>query len=135
MSLLASIVGFSFVGLAARLGHLGIQKRNLFSSAFSSLVSMKAGYLIMALVFSCRPRRPRIGYGRIWLRWILGTLLGNPLFRDDPEEARENQREPAGEDELRVKNTRHLYLVELEPVRDNMCVFRFMSFGYYVQAC
>lgn len=103
MSLLASIVGFSFVGLAARLGHLGIQKRNLFSSAFSSLVFMKAGYLTMALVFPCRPRRPRIGYGRIRLRWILGTLLGNPLLRNDPEEARENQREPAGEDELRVK--------------------------------
>jgi len=103
MSLLTSIIGFSFVGLAARLGHLGIQKRNLFSSAFSSLVFMKAGYLTMALVFPGRPRGPRIGYGCIRLRWILGTLLGNPLFRDDPEEARENQGEPAGEDELRVK--------------------------------
>jgi len=102
MSLLANIIGFSFVGLAARLGHLGIQKRNLFSSAFSSLVFiMKVGYLI--LVFHCRPRRPRVGYGCIRLHWILGTLLGNPLLRDDSEEARENQGEPASEDEFRVK--------------------------------
>ena len=32
MSLLANIVGFSLFGLAARVGQLGIQKRNLFDS-------------------------------------------------------------------------------------------------------
>lgn len=34
MSLLANIVGFSLVGLAARIGQLGIQKQNLFMSVF-----------------------------------------------------------------------------------------------------
>ena len=34
MSLLANIVGFSLVGLAARLGQLGIQKQNLFMSVY-----------------------------------------------------------------------------------------------------
>lgn len=33
MALLTSIFGFSLFGLAARLGQLGIQKRNLFDSA------------------------------------------------------------------------------------------------------
>lgn len=33
MSMLANIVGFSLFGLAARVGQLGIQKRNLFDSA------------------------------------------------------------------------------------------------------
>jgi hypothetical protein len=42
MSLLANIIGFSFVGLAARFGHLGIQKRNLFSSASIPVVFMKS---------------------------------------------------------------------------------------------
>ena len=32
MSLFANIVGFSLFGLAARIGQLGIQKRNLFES-------------------------------------------------------------------------------------------------------
>ena len=32
MALLSSILGFSAVGLAARIGQLGIQKRNLFES-------------------------------------------------------------------------------------------------------
>ncbi|KAI0635980.1 hypothetical protein C8Q77DRAFT_1155718 [Trametes polyzona] len=41
MSLLANVVGFSLFGLAARVGQLGIQKRNIFesASAFPSLVS------------------------------------------------------------------------------------------------
>ena len=34
MSLLANIVGFSLVGLAARFGQLGIQKQNLFKSVY-----------------------------------------------------------------------------------------------------
>lgn len=36
MSMLANIVGFSLVGLAARIGQLGIQKRNIFDSEFAS---------------------------------------------------------------------------------------------------
>jgi len=35
MALLTSIFGFSLFGLGARIGQLGIQKRNLFESAFS----------------------------------------------------------------------------------------------------
>lgn len=34
MSLLANVVGFSLVGLAARFGQLGIQKQNLFMSVY-----------------------------------------------------------------------------------------------------
>ena len=34
MALLSSILGFSLFGLGARIGQLGIQKRNLFDSAF-----------------------------------------------------------------------------------------------------
>ena len=37
MSLFANIVGFSLVGLAARVGQLGIQKRPILESTFSSL--------------------------------------------------------------------------------------------------
>ena len=33
MALLSNIVGFSLFGLAARIGQLGIQKRNLLDSA------------------------------------------------------------------------------------------------------
>jgi|ERR1700722_6090789 len=36
MSLLSNIVGFSLFGLAARFGQLGIQKRSLISSTFTS---------------------------------------------------------------------------------------------------
>ncbi|KAK0469699.1 uncharacterized protein EV420DRAFT_57844 [Desarmillaria tabescens] len=39
MSLFANVLGFSLFGLAARLGQLGIQKRNLFDSA-SMLLSI-----------------------------------------------------------------------------------------------
>ncbi|KIM40515.1 hypothetical protein M413DRAFT_28333 [Hebeloma cylindrosporum] len=42
MSLLANIIGFSFVGLAARFGHLGIQKRNLFSNPGGHVLAMGA---------------------------------------------------------------------------------------------
>jgi hypothetical protein len=40
MSLLANIVGFSLVGLAARFGQLGIQKQNLFMNPGGHLLSM-----------------------------------------------------------------------------------------------
>ncbi|KAF8802465.1 hypothetical protein BYT27DRAFT_7196657 [Phlegmacium glaucopus] len=40
MSLLANIIGFSLVGLAARIGQLGIQKRNLFMNPGGHLLSM-----------------------------------------------------------------------------------------------
>jgi hypothetical protein len=36
MALLSSILGFSIFGLSARLGQLGIQKRNLLESAHAS---------------------------------------------------------------------------------------------------
>ena len=38
MSLLANIVGFSLVGLAARFGQLGIQNKNLFMSVYLSRI-------------------------------------------------------------------------------------------------
>jgi len=45
MSLLANVVGFSLVGLAARFGQLGIQKQNLFMNPGGHLLSMGAfGY-------------------------------------------------------------------------------------------
>lgn len=45
MSLLANILGFSAVGLAARFGQLGIQKRNLFESTPILVSSLKGGKL------------------------------------------------------------------------------------------
>ncbi|KAK0204855.1 hypothetical protein DFS33DRAFT_1382747 [Desarmillaria ectypa] len=49
MSLFANVLGFSLFGLAARLGQLGIQKRNLFDNMTAHAVSMGAwgafGYL------------------------------------------------------------------------------------------
>ncbi|ETW83159.1 hypothetical protein HETIRDRAFT_316714 [Heterobasidion irregulare TC 32-1] len=45
MALLTSIFGFSLFGLAARLGQLGIQKRNLFDNPGGHVISMLAfGY-------------------------------------------------------------------------------------------
>ncbi|KAF8628037.1 hypothetical protein AX15_004152 [Amanita polypyramis BW_CC] len=40
MSLLANILGFSVFGLAARMGQLGIQKRNLLDNPGGHLISM-----------------------------------------------------------------------------------------------
>ncbi|KDR78998.1 hypothetical protein GALMADRAFT_244721 [Galerina marginata CBS 339.88] len=40
MTLLTSVVGFSFVGLAARIGQLSIQKRNLYSNPGGHLIAM-----------------------------------------------------------------------------------------------
>ncbi|KAF8899929.1 hypothetical protein CPB84DRAFT_1730701 [Gymnopilus junonius] len=46
MSLLANIIGFSFVGLAARMGQLSIQSRNLYSNPGGHLIAMGAfGYV------------------------------------------------------------------------------------------
>ncbi|KAH9481582.1 hypothetical protein JR316_0006109 [Psilocybe cubensis] len=49
MPLLSTVVGFSFVGLAARMGQLSIQGRNLYSNPGGHLISMGAfgfaGYL------------------------------------------------------------------------------------------
>ncbi|KLO08927.1 hypothetical protein SCHPADRAFT_588956 [Schizopora paradoxa] len=46
MALLSSILGFSAVGLAARIGQLGIQKRNLFENIGGHAFSMAAfGYI------------------------------------------------------------------------------------------
>ncbi|KAF8150661.1 hypothetical protein B0H34DRAFT_801600 [Crassisporium funariophilum] len=42
MSLLANVVGFSLVGLAARFGQLGIQKQNLFMNPGGHILSMGA---------------------------------------------------------------------------------------------
>ncbi|KAF8169755.1 hypothetical protein BJ912DRAFT_861771 [Pholiota molesta] len=42
MSLLGTVVGFSFVGLAARLGQLSIKSRNLYSNPGGHLISMGA---------------------------------------------------------------------------------------------
>ncbi|CAA7267066.1 unnamed protein product [Cyclocybe aegerita] len=42
MPLLANIIGFSFFGLAARIGQLSIQRRNLFSNPGGHLLSMGA---------------------------------------------------------------------------------------------
>ncbi|KAF8959507.1 hypothetical protein BDZ97DRAFT_1645470, partial [Flammula alnicola] len=42
MSLLANIIGFSFFGLAARMGQLSIQGRNLYSNPGGHLLSMGA---------------------------------------------------------------------------------------------
>ncbi|KAF8486064.1 hypothetical protein DFH94DRAFT_688428 [Russula ochroleuca] len=46
MALLSSILGFSLFGLGARIGQLGIQKRNLLENPGGHLISMLAfGYL------------------------------------------------------------------------------------------
>ncbi|KAF9565411.1 hypothetical protein CPC08DRAFT_622292, partial [Agrocybe pediades] len=46
MSLLANIIGFSFVGFAARVGQLSIQKRNLYSNPGGHLLAMGVfGYI------------------------------------------------------------------------------------------
>ncbi|KJA26241.1 hypothetical protein HYPSUDRAFT_63972 [Hypholoma sublateritium FD-334 SS-4] len=42
MSLLANIIGFSFVGLAVRIGQLSIKGRNLYSNPGGHLLSMGA---------------------------------------------------------------------------------------------
>ncbi|KAF9484410.1 hypothetical protein BDN70DRAFT_778224, partial [Pholiota conissans] len=42
MSLLSTVVGFSFVGLAARMGQLSIKSRNLYSNPGGHLLSMGA---------------------------------------------------------------------------------------------
>ena len=44
MPLLANIVGFSLVGLAARFGQLGIQKQNLFKSMYLFCISWLTSY-------------------------------------------------------------------------------------------
>ncbi|KAA1467620.1 hypothetical protein DENSPDRAFT_877468 [Dentipellis sp. KUC8613] len=45
MPLLSTVLGFSFYGLAARLGQLGIQKRNLLDNPGGHLIAMGAfGY-------------------------------------------------------------------------------------------
>ena len=64
MALLSSILGFSLFGLGARIGQLGIQKRNLLESAFPTpLTRLKAPprfadfFLILhdwSRVFRCR---------------------------------------------------------------------------------
>ncbi|KAI0043819.1 hypothetical protein FA95DRAFT_1562899 [Auriscalpium vulgare] len=40
MALLSSVVGFSLFGLAARVGQLGIQKRNLFDNPGGHVIAM-----------------------------------------------------------------------------------------------
>jgi len=46
MALLSSILGFSLFGLGARVGQLGIQKRNLLENPGGHIISMLAfGYL------------------------------------------------------------------------------------------
>ncbi|KAI0254940.1 hypothetical protein BJV78DRAFT_1088915, partial [Lactifluus subvellereus] len=46
MALLSSILGFSLFGLGARIGQLGIQKRNLLENPGGHVISMLAfGYL------------------------------------------------------------------------------------------
>ncbi|PPQ90806.1 hypothetical protein CVT25_012125 [Psilocybe cyanescens] len=49
MPLLSTVVGFSFVGLAARMGQLSIQNRNLYANPGGHLLAMGAfgfgGYL------------------------------------------------------------------------------------------
>ncbi|KAI0300906.1 hypothetical protein BC826DRAFT_991243 [Russula brevipes] len=46
MALLSSILGFSLFGLGARMGQLGIQKRNLLENPGGHIISMLAfGYL------------------------------------------------------------------------------------------
>jgi len=72
MSLLANIAGFSLFGLAVRIGHLGIQKRNLLDSFTGHALSMgawgfagywaykwdlRAGELIAAKTAEIRERR------------------------------------------------------------------------------
>ncbi|TCD64908.1 hypothetical protein EIP91_003444 [Steccherinum ochraceum] len=42
MSLFANVLGFSLFGLAVRVGHLGIQKRNLLDSFTGHALSMGA---------------------------------------------------------------------------------------------
>jgi hypothetical protein len=55
MALLSSILGFSLFGLGARIGQLGIQKRNLFDSAFPFLPSV---CLSVCLSHKDRPADP-----------------------------------------------------------------------------
>ncbi|GBE87966.1 hypothetical protein BKA93DRAFT_827499 [Sparassis latifolia] len=42
MSLLSNVVGFSLIGLLARFGQLGIQKRNIFSNMGGHAIAMVA---------------------------------------------------------------------------------------------
>lgn len=100
MALLSSILGFSLFGLGARIGQLGIQKRNLLESAFlpllafhqSSHISPKISFLTFfhpfffffvscfARLFSSlsenRPRRTHHLYARFWLSRLLGASMG-----------------------------------------------------------
>ena len=76
MSLLANVVGFSLVGLAARFGQLGIQKQNLFMSSYLFCilsVDFRAKLLLLSSYPGYRPRRPSTINGRIWIRRILGV--------------------------------------------------------------
>ncbi|KAF9267882.1 hypothetical protein L218DRAFT_919675 [Marasmius fiardii PR-910] len=73
MSMLANIVGFSLFGLAARVGQLGIQKRNLFDNM--------AGHFVAMGVF---------GYGGYWAwRWDIKSA---ELLAKKKVELAENQR-------------------------------------------
>jgi hypothetical protein len=67
MSLLANILGFAGFGLAARVGQLGIQKRNLLDSTLSTDPVIPQCQLI-----SLRPWRPPHCDGSIRIRRLLG---------------------------------------------------------------
>jgi hypothetical protein len=59
MALLSSILGFSIFGLGARLGQLGIQKRNLLESAHASYLRTVAS----SMLTSCNCMLPRYACG------------------------------------------------------------------------
>jgi uncharacterized membrane protein len=89
MALLSSILGFSLFGLGARVGQLGIQKRNLLESAcvrarpslFNSLLINSCKNSLNPFLFFCwwcvdRPGRAPHRDARFWLSRLLGTSMG-----------------------------------------------------------
>ncbi|KAJ7593331.1 hypothetical protein C8J56DRAFT_930840, partial [Mycena floridula] len=86
MSMWANIIGFSFFGLAARLGQLGIQQRNLFSNP--------AGHVISMGVF---------GYGGYWAwRWDIKSAALIEQKREEIEQRRRIRQEKAEATEARL---------------------------------
>ncbi len=86
MALLSSILGFSLFGLGARIGQLGIQKRNLLDSAHPITVTTSSGILtfVIACVPMCIYNRSRWAYrfyARLWLHWVLGPSVGRACIR------------------------------------------------------
>lgn len=89
MSLLANIIGFSFMGLAVRMGQLSIKGRNLYSSAHPYLLTVLHEHSPPSYG---RPRRTSAFNGRVWRDRLLRTPMGNLLRRSYCKKAPRNPR-------------------------------------------